>query len=79
MTIRYQIAYQTGARGPTLHRKLTAAIRAAVTASARCRRNGDSQGVHIVACEKCETKTGGWEWCERWLTPEEYSIIEGTL
>lgn len=74
--IRYQIAYQTGARGPTLHRKITAAIRAAMTASARCRRNGDSQGVRIVACEKYETKTGGWEWVERELNQAECSIYE---
>jgi len=74
MTIRYQIAYQLGGSG-SQHRKLTAAVRAASAAATRCRRSGDHQGIRIVALEKHETRSGGWEWCERELSREEYNIV----
>lgn len=76
MTIRYQIAYQLGGRGNTMHRKLNTAARSAVEAAARSLQSGDCQAVRVVACERHETKTGGWEWVERELNQAECSIYE---
>jgi len=48
---KYQIKYQLGANGRTLHRSLAAAIRARDSAARAAHIGGDFQGINIVAIE----------------------------
>lgn len=73
---KYQIAFELGGRGST-HRRLTAAIKAARQAVNRCRRNGDAQGVRIIAIDYPADGSDPWG-IERPLDDGELAVLEAS-